>query len=78
MRATSYKFFDKICIRTLLTLFMFVGVVIFLLPYFTGSLADGKLFLILGAAVAVGCGLLRGCLTEGDCNAKDFGHTHHD
>jgi hypothetical protein len=67
MRATGYKFFDKICIRTLFTIFMFVGVAIFLLPYFSGSLSNGKLFLILGASVAVGSGLLRCYLTEGDC-----------
>ncbi len=68
MRATGYKFFDTICIRTLVTIFMFVGVAIFLLPYVTGSLSNGKLFLILGASVAVACGLLRCYLTEGDCS----------
>jgi drug/metabolite transporter (DMT)-like permease len=68
MKATSYKFFDKLCIRTLATLFMFVGVLLFLLPYFTGSLSNGRLLLILGALVAVGCGILRCFLVDGECN----------
>ena len=75
MRAIGYKFFDKVCMRTLATLFMFVGVMLFLLPYSTGSLSNGKIFLILGAVVTFGCGVLRCSLIEGECHEdKTSGH----
>ena len=71
----AMKLFDKVCIRTLVTLFMFVGVVLFLLPYFTGSMSTGIVFLIVGSLMAVGCGFLRCFLIEGDCNEdKTSGH----
>ena len=57
----------KPVIRIVLTILMYAGVVIFLLPYITGRLTTGILFLILGAGSAVICGLLRCYLTEGDC-----------
>jgi hypothetical protein len=46
---------------------MYAGVAIFLFPYLTGRITAGILFMIIGAAIAVSCGLLRCYLTEGDC-----------
>jgi len=46
---------------------MYAGIAIFLFPYFTGRITTGILFMIIGAAIAVTCGLLRCYLTEGDC-----------
>ena len=74
-KSPGYKFFDKVCLRTLATLFMFVGILLFLFPYFSGSLSNGKLFLILGAVVAFACGVLRCTLIEGECHEdKTSGH----
>jgi hypothetical protein len=58
--------FDRVCMRTLVTIFMFVGVAIFLLPYFSESLSTGIIFLIVGAFIAVSCGFLR-CYLDGPC-----------
>ncbi len=47
---------------------MYTGVIIFLVPYFKGTVTTSVLFLILGAGLAVVSGLLRCYLTEGDCS----------
>jgi len=57
---------DRRTIRTLLTILMYAGVCLFLLPYFTGKAATATFFMLLGAIIAVVCGLLRCYLTEGD------------
>jgi hypothetical protein len=57
----------KRVMRVLLTILMYAGVVVFLLPYVTGRLTTGINLLIIGAGAAVICGLLRCYLTEGDC-----------
>ena len=54
-------------LRVLLTILMYTGVVVFLLPYFSGKITTGVMFMIVGAGAAVICGLLRCYLTEGDC-----------
>jgi hypothetical protein len=54
--------------RIVLTILMYTGVIIFLFPYLTGAITKGILFMIIGAGMAVGCGLLRCYLTEGDCD----------
>jgi hypothetical protein len=58
---------NKGILRIVLTILMYAGIVVFLTPYFTGRLTTGLLFVIVGAAAAVICGLLRCYLTEGDC-----------
>jgi hypothetical protein len=58
---------SKSAMRMLLTILMYVGVVIFLFPYFGGMITAGVGFMIGGAALAVVSGLLRCYLTEGDC-----------
>jgi hypothetical protein len=57
----------KRVMRVVLTILMYAGVVVFLLPYLTGRLTTGINLLIIGAGSAVICGLLRCYLTEGDC-----------
>ncbi|MEO8736893.1 MAG: hypothetical protein ABI380_10170 [Edaphobacter sp.] len=60
--------------RTLLTILMYAGVVVFLFPYFRGKIMTGIWFMIFGAGVTVVCGLLRCYLTEGDCGrVSDIG-----
>jgi hypothetical protein len=54
-------------LRIFLTIFMYAGVVVFLFPYFVGRISAGIPVMIIGAALTVGCGLLRCYLTEGDC-----------
>jgi hypothetical protein len=53
--------------RTVLTILMYAGVLVFLIPYFRGTITTSAIFLIFGAGFAVLCGLLRCYLTEGDC-----------
>jgi len=60
-------------LRIVLTIAMYAGVAIFLFPYLTGRVTAGILFMIIGAALAVGCGLLRCYLTEGDCGRIPHG-----
>ncbi len=57
----------KKTMRLLLTILMYAGVVVFLLPYFRGRIVTGMWFMIIGAGMAIVCGLLRCYLTEGDC-----------
>jgi len=58
---------SRCSLRYLFTVLLYVGVAIFLWPYFTGHLYTGMLLLVGGAGLAVVSGLLRCCLTEGDC-----------
>lgn len=57
----------KQAMRIVLTILMYAGVVIFIFPYLTGRLTTGIVYMIVGAGMAVVCGLLRCYLTEGDC-----------
>jgi hypothetical protein len=63
---------SRCTLRYLLTVFVYAGVAIFLWPYFTGHIATGMIFLIGGAGLTVVCGLLRCCLTEGDCTERSI------
>ena len=55
---------------TILNIFMYCGVALFLFPYVSGHLSSGTLFLILGASLAVVSGFSRAFLTEGDCDLR--------
>jgi hypothetical protein len=57
----------KKLLRVVLTILMYSGVVVFLIPYFRGKITTGIGLMILGAGCTVVCGLLRCYLTEGDC-----------
>lgn len=61
---------SRCTVRYILTALLYVGVAIFLYPYLTGHVSTGFLFLIGGVGLAVVCGLLRACLTEGDCTDR--------
>ncbi len=64
-------------LRILLTILMYSGVVICLLPYVRGQLTASLLFLVAGIGIAVICGLLRCYLTEGDCTEKHITSSTH-
>ncbi len=67
--------FDKVCIRSLATLFMVVGVAICLVPYVAGRMSSVLLFLIPGLLLTIACGLVRCYLTEGECREdQSLGH----
>ena len=55
--------------RMVLTILMYAGVGLFLLPYFTGKASTAPLLMLLGAIIAVVCGLLRCYFTEGGENS---------
>jgi uncharacterized membrane protein YjjP (DUF1212 family) len=57
---------NKQTVRTLLTILMYAGVGIFLLPYFTGKASTAPILMLLGTIIAVVCGLLRCYWMEGD------------
>lgn len=52
--------------RTLLTILMYAGVGIFLLPYAVGKASTAPLLMLLGGVISVVCGLLRCYLTENE------------
>ena len=54
----------------ILNILMYAGVGLFLFPYVSGHLSSGSLWLILGASIAVICGLSRAFFTEGDCDLR--------
>jgi hypothetical protein len=58
---------SRCTLRYIVTVFLYAGVAIFLWPYFTGRIGTGIFFLVGGICLAVICGILRCCLTEGDC-----------
>jgi hypothetical protein len=53
-------------VRTVLTILMYAGVGVFLLPYVFGKASTAPLLMLLGATIAVVCGLLRCYLTENE------------
>ncbi len=61
--------FDRVCMRSLVTVFMFAGVALFLLPYFTESKSSSSFFFILGGVIALSCGFAR-CYLDGPCDPK--------
>jgi hypothetical protein len=61
---------SRCTLRYLLTVLVYAGVGIFLIPYLTGHLFAGALFLIGGAGLTVVAGILRCCLVEGDCSDR--------
>jgi membrane protein CcdC involved in cytochrome C biogenesis len=57
----------KKILRVVLTIGLYAGVLVFLVPYFFGTVTASVVALIVGASLAVVCGLLRCYMTEGDC-----------
>ena len=58
---------SKCTLRSIFTVLIYAGVVIFLFPYFIGSLTNVGFFVLAGLGLALVCGVLRCCCTEGDC-----------
>ena len=62
---------SKCTLRSIFTVLIYAGVVIFLFPYLIGRLTNVGFFVLAGLGLAVVCGILRCCCTEGDegdCN----------
>jgi len=53
-------------VRTVLTILMYAGVAVFLLPYAVGKASTAPMLMLLGGGISVVCGLLRCYLTEGE------------
>jgi len=58
---------SKCTLRSIFTVLIYAGVVIFLFPYLIGRLTNVGFFVLAGLGLAVICGILRCCCTEGDC-----------
>jgi len=58
---------SKCTLRSIFTVLTYAGVVIFLFPYFLGRLTNVEIYIAVGLGLAVVCGILRCCCTEGDC-----------
>jgi hypothetical protein len=63
---------SRCTLRYIFTVLLYFGVAIFLYPYFTGRLSSGIFFLVGGLGLAVLCGILRCCYTEGDCTEREY------
>jgi hypothetical protein len=61
------RLMSKCTLRSIFTVLIYAGVVIFLFPYFIGRLTNVGFFVAAGLGLAVVCGILRCCCTEGDC-----------
>ena len=53
-------------VRAVLTILMYAGVGIFLLPYVFGKASTAPMLMLLGGSISVVCGLLRCYLTENE------------
>jgi len=58
---------SKCILRSIFTVLIYAGVVIFLFPYLIGRLTNVGYFVLAGLGLALVCGILRCCCTEGDC-----------
>ena len=73
---------SKCTLRSIFTVLIYAGLVIFLFPYFIGRLTNVGFFVLAGLGLAVVCGILRCCCAEGDegdCNVDPASAdpTHH-
>ena len=60
---------SKCTLRSIFTVLIYAGVVIFLFPYFIGRLTNVGFYVLAGLGLAVVCGILRCCCTEGEATA---------
>ena len=61
---------SRCTLRYLLTVLIYAGVAIFLVPYFTGHTITGLFFLLGGIGLALVAGFLRCYFTDGDCTDR--------
>jgi hypothetical protein len=57
---------SRCTLRYLFTVAMYAGIVVFLIPYMSGKISSGAVFLIAGGGIALLSGLFRCYYTEGD------------
>ena len=57
---------SKCTLRSIFTVLIYAGVVIFLFPYLIGRLTNVGYFVLVGLGLAVVCGILRCCCAEGE------------
>jgi hypothetical protein len=57
---------SKCTLRSIFTVLIYAGVVIFFFPYLIGRLTNVGYFVLAGLGLALVCGILRCCCTEGD------------
>ena len=57
---------SKCTLRSIFTVLIYAGLVIFLFPYLIGRLTNVGFCVAVGLGLALVCGILR-CCTEGDC-----------
>ncbi len=57
---------SKCTLRSIFTVLIYAGVVVFLFPYLIGRLTNVGFFVLVGLGLAVVCGILRCCYAEGD------------
>jgi hypothetical protein len=58
---------SRCTIRNIFTVLLYAGVGVFLFPYLTGHFSHAVAFLVAGISLAVVCGIMRCCYTDGDC-----------
>ncbi|CAN5769610.1 hypothetical protein BH10ACI4_BH10ACI4_14970 [soil metagenome] len=63
---------SRCTLRYVFTIVMYAGIVVFLIPYVRGEISTGMIFLIIGGAVAVSCGMLRCYYTEAKSQDPHF------
>ncbi|GAC1422723.1 MAG: hypothetical protein NVS9B15_03900 [Acidobacteriaceae bacterium] len=61
---------SRCTLRHVLTVLLYAGVAIVLVPYLTGHTTTGLWFLLGGIGLSLVCGFLRCYLTEGDCQDR--------
>ena len=62
----------KCTMRYIFTALMYVGILVFLVPYLSGNLSAGLITLVVGFGIAILCGMMRCYFTEGDCPEQNI------
>ncbi|MDR3745656.1 MAG: hypothetical protein P4K80_05950 [Acidobacteriaceae bacterium] len=57
-------------LRSIFTVLIYAGVVIFLFPYLIGRLTHVEFYALVGLGLAAVSGILRCCFLEGDCTDR--------
>ncbi len=58
---------SKCTLRSIFTILVYAGVVVFLFPYLIGRLTHVEFFVFIGLGLAVVFGILRCCCTDEEC-----------
>lgn len=63
---------SRCTLRYLLTVLLYAGVAIVLVPYISGNTSRALMFVVGGIGVALVCGFLRCYLMDGDCTDRSL------